>query len=318
MIKGVYRFYQNNELMHEQENALTIAGRSIVIKSLLGIIPSMAGSIGYGISEKPNTMSASSNLISDNNLQFQIGRTQIVGSSLNLTNNNDALVYSATITDPFQYKIYEVGLFPISIQNAIVGIAGSTIFDFDRVDNFIKYGTASGAGLVSLEEARIGTQLFYVPPTDGVSSYLKYSSTDSTLSDIDTYVSEDTFRLAGFDTNLTAASINFRFYTDASNYFDFIFPTPTSSGYFISEIKKGSATIQGAPSWENITSVNFWQNSSSAVYLDGLRIDLGNYALDTVSGMISRAVLTSPVRKPSGIPITIEYSLVVDFNYGIS
>lgn len=318
MIKGTYKFYIDNELVAEKDNALTTAGRTIAIKSLLGIIPSFAGTMAYGISSKPNSINTSTKLITDNSLQFELGRAAVIGSSLNVSNNNDLLVYTATINDPYQYTIHEVGLFPSGIRNANIGVAGSLIFDFDRVDLFNKFGTASGAALVESVEARIGTQMLQIPQTDGINSYLSYAATDNTLADISRYVSQDTFRLAGFDLSGTSSSVTFRFYSDATNYYDFIFATPSASGYFVSEVEKGSAIITGNPSWNTITSARIWQNSASAMYLDGLRIDFGSYLLDTVTGMISRAVLPSPIRKPAGIPLTIEYSLALDFNHGVS
>jgi hypothetical protein len=195
---------------------------------------------------------------------------------------------------------------------------GSLIFDFDNVDNFLKFGTASGSQLVSTNTARIGSQLFSIPTTDGTSDYLQYSSTDGTLEYINRYTSRDTFRLAGLDNNTASGNINFRFYTDSSNYYDVTFTTPTASGYFISEVEKGNSVIVGNPSWNNITFVRFWQNNPQSVLLDGLRIDLGSYVIDTNYGMISRAVLAAPIKKPPSIPLTIEYSLSLGFNYGVS
>ena len=94
-IKGTYRFFLDGELVYEQDNALTIMGRAIAIKSLLGIIPNFANSIAYGIGDKPNVVDSNTNLITNNSLEFEIGRTSVYGSSLQIDNNNDVLVYSA-------------------------------------------------------------------------------------------------------------------------------------------------------------------------------------------------------------------------------
>lgn len=317
MIKGTYKFYLDGDLVGAQQNALTVAGRSIAIKSLLGIIPNFAGTIAYGIGEKQNTLSPTTNLITDSSLQFEIGRTPVIASSLDISTYNDILVYTATVNDPFQYTIHEVGLYPSNIRNSSISIAGSTIFDFDRVDVFNKVGSASGAFLIDAAEARMGTQVFYLPATDGNNDYLLYAASDDTLTYLNRYSSQDTFRLAGLDFNSTSSSISFRFYTDSSNYYEYTFPTPTASGYFVSEVEKGNAYIQGTPTWNTISSIRIWRNNTEAVYLDALRIDLGNYLIDTTSGLISRAVLSQPVRKPPGVPITIEYSLALDFNHGV-
>lgn len=318
MINGIYRFYCEGELIGEYKNALTNNGRTIAIKSLLGIIPNFAGTIAYGIGDKSNTIDSSTKLISDTSLQFELGRAQVAGSYLDISNNNDVLIYSATLTDPFQYQIYEVGLFPSPLRNSNIGLAGSTIFDFDRVDLFNKFGTASGASLLAAAEARIGTSLYFLPQTDGSVSYISYAANDNTLATISGFTSQDTFRLAGYKLDLQAASVNFRFYSDSVNYYDYVFAAPSASGYFLAEIEKGLTTIVGNPSWTTITSARIWCNTASGIYLDGLRIDVGSYLIDTLTGMISRAVLPTPVRKPAGIPLTVEYSLALDFNHGIS
>lgn len=314
MIEGIYRFIIDGQIVAEQKNALTPMGRAIAIKSLLGVIPNFAGVITYGIGNEPNIISASTNLITNNGLQFEVGRTPVIGSSLDISNSTDVLVYTGTIDSTSQYEIYEVGLYPGGIINNNADVAGSTLFDFDRVDLFTKIGTASGSALVESVEARIGSQLFSLTPSNGSDSYISYTATNNSLSTIDTYISLDTFRLAGLDLNEFSSSVNFRFYSDDTNYFDYTFSTPSSSGYFIVSTEKGAAVLTGNPSWSNITSVRIWQNSASAIYLDALKIDFGSYLQDTLTGMISRAVLPTPVRKPASIPLTIEYSLSVGFN----
>lgn len=318
MIKGTYRFFADNELIAEKDNALTSVGRTIAIKSLLGIIPSFAETLAYGISDNPNSLSPSSNFITNNSLQFELGRATVIGSTVEVSEVNDTLIYTATINDPYEYTIHEVGLFPADFLEADIGLAGSTIFDFDRVDLFTKIGNASAAALVEAVEARIGTEMLELPQTDGVNSYLSYASTDDTLSVIEDYVAEDTFRLAALDLNVSSASVVFEFYSDDNNYYQVVFNTPSSSGYFVAESTKGSANIIGEPEWENINETRIWQNGTQRVFLDGMRIDFGEYLLDTTTGMISRAVLPEPIRKPAGIPLTIEYALTLDFNSGIA
>jgi hypothetical protein len=314
VIEGVYKFILNGEVVHEEKNALTSMGRAIAIKSLLGIVPNFGGVISYGIGDESNSIDSSTNLITNNGLQFEIGRTPVVGSSLELSNSTDVLVYRGIIESTANYQIYEVGLFPGGISSTNADVAGSTIFDFDRVDLFTKVGSASAGALVEAVEARIGTDMFSLPDTDGSNSYISYQTNNNVLEEINRYTSFDTFRLAGFDFNLFSSSVYFRFYTDETNYFDYTFTTPAASGYFIVSTEKGSAVITGSPRWDSITSARIWQTSGSALYLDGFKIDFGSYLQDTIAGMISRAVLTSPVRKPPGIPLTIEYSLSIGFN----
>lgn len=315
---GIYRFYLGEELIYEQKNALTTTGRSIIIKSLLGIIPNFANSIAYGIGDEQNVLSASNSLITNTTLEFETGRARVIGNSFKIENNNDILVYSATIDDPFQSQIREVGLYPAAIEEATVGLNGSLIFDFDRVDLFLKYGTASASQLVSTETARIGSELFSLPQTSSVGNYLQYSSTDGTLDYINGFTSQDTFRLSGYNQSTASGNVFFRFMQDDSNFYDVKFDVPAASGYFISKIEKGSSTITGLPSWSNINYVRIWQENQDPILLDGMRIDLGSYYTNSNYGLISRAVLPNPIRKKASIPLTIEYSLSLGFNYGVS
>jgi hypothetical protein len=316
-VEGVYRFYLDNELIYEQKNALTTAGRSIIIKSLLGVIPNFANAIAYGIGDTPNVLSASSLMITNNSLQFETGRTKVIGGTLGIENNNDILVYSGTITDTFSSEIREVGLYPSAIADATVGLDGSLVFDFDRVDLFIKFGTASAAQLVSTESARIGGELFSIPQTSSANNYLQYAANDGSLNYISSFTSQDTFRLAGYNSSSAVSEVYFRFMNDESNYYDLKFTSPAASGYFISTTEKGAGTLTGTFNWSDINILRIWQTSADPILLDGVRIDVGDYFVDTNYGLISRAVIPVPIRKPATIPLTIEYSLSLGFNYGV-
>lgn len=314
MFEGTYKFYLDNELVHEQKNALTVAGRSIIIKSLLGIIPNFGNAIAVGIGNNKNNINQSSGLIEDNNLNFEISRTQVNGSTLNVKEDTDLLVYTTTLNSPETFTIYEVGLFPTLDTQTFIGVRGSTIFDFNNVDIFTKIGSASGAYLSTNINARIGKDLFFIPNMNGADSYLRYFASPGQLQYLNTYSSQDVFRLAGYNETSNSASIHFRFFTDSSNYYELIF-NPSSSGYFINQQTKGSAIISGNPDWNNISFVDIWgSGSSGGVYLDGMRIDTGSYFIDTTTGMVSRAVLDVPLNKPSSVPLVIEYSLALGFN----
>lgn len=313
-VTGTYRFYLGNDLIGEANNALTVAGRSIALRSLLGLIPGFAGYISYGVGQSPNQYVSTSGLVSNNTLDFEIGRALVRGSGIKIDSNVDTLVYTGIIDTPETFIITEVGLFPQSIAEADVGVQGSTIFNFNQVDVFLRSGSASGSYLLGNEAARIGTDFLYVPPTPLNQDYLQYTSTSERMSYISQFSAEDNFRLAGYNISTQSSSITFKFHVNETDYYEFIFNTPSSSGYFISKLNKGNGIIQGNPSWENISFIRFSHNSASGVYLDGLKIDIGSYYLSSVNGMISRAVLPNPIRKPPSVPLTIEYSLNVGFN----
>lgn len=316
-LEGIYRFYFGEDLIHEEKNALTTMGRSIALKSLLGIIPNFANAIGYGIGQKPNTIDTGTNLITDNSLQFEVGRTTVNGSTIQVNDQINTLIYSGTIQDSAEYYIYEVGLFPSFVTDLFIGLRSSTIFSFDQVNTFTQKGTASGAYMAANSAARIGTDMLFVPEMNGSADYLQYNARSDELDYLNTFTSQDIFKLAGYNPNSNSASIVFRMFSDDSNYYELTFNTPSASGYFISEVLKFDVTTVGSPDWNNLNYIRFWESGGeNGVLLDGLKINTGTYLIDTNTGMISRSVLTNPVRKPSSIPLTIEYSLNVGFNEG--
>jgi hypothetical protein len=316
-INGIYRFYQDGQLIGEHSNALTVAGRSIAIKSLLGIIPNFANSISYGIGASANVLNSASTLITNNVLNFEIGRIPVTGGTLELQGTNDALIFTGEITEPEQFRIYEVGLFPSGTVNESISVEGSTIFNFDQVDSFAKYGTASASGLENSASARIGTQMFKLNSGNASSNYIEFVSSQNYFSSLNGYSSEDLFKTALYNTTNSVASVSMRFYTDSSNYYTLNTTTPASAGYHIVQTKKGDAVVTGTPDWGSTTAVRIYNLSSQDVMLDALKIDVGSYSLDTNLGMISRAVLPSPIVKQSSIPLTIQYSLIINFSGGV-
>jgi hypothetical protein len=53
-MRGFYKIYKGDKLVCQQDNALTIVGRSLILKSLLGLIPSVGGSIAIGVDGAAN------------------------------------------------------------------------------------------------------------------------------------------------------------------------------------------------------------------------------------------------------------------------
>ena len=317
-IDGVYRFFINDELVSEQKNALTETGRLVAIKSLLGIIPDFADSIAYGISSESNTLNSASTLITNNILDFEIGRTEVVTSTYEVSGSNDVLVYTGTINDAYQYSIYEVGLFPSNGLNKSVTLDGSLLFNFDNLDRFIKYGTYTSASLTTASPARIGAVMLCLPQGDGTTNYLESLVDQTTFISMKFMGSKDLVKLALFNISSTeGASVNFRFFTDDSNYYTLGFVSPATASYHVVSVEKGSASTVGAPDWNNINKIRIWNLSASTAYLDGLKTDFGSYYIDATTGMISRATLATPVFKPSSVPVNIQYSLIVNFNGGV-
>ena len=137
---GLYKVYIDGNLIGEYKNGLTQAGRTIIMKTLLGIIPSIDGTIAIGCGDKANTFAPVSNLIIDKRLHFPALSFPVMGTSLDRTGETDAIVFRAKITNPARYVITELGLYPFSTNSLdAVGTtpAHMTIFDGSTADAWI-------------------------------------------------------------------------------------------------------------------------------------------------------------------------------------
>lgn len=322
-ITGIYRFFQDGVLIGEYKNGLTQTGRTLAIKTLLGINQIFVNSIGVGIDSASNSLNSSSTIITNNILGFEVGRVPVIGSSFEVQNGQQALVFSSEITDSNQYNIYEIGIFSAENNNSAINLTGELILSFDNFDTFNKYGTAA-AGTASAGQigasARIGADTYYLGKNqNSTTDYVEVITNPSSLSFLKDFISEDLFKLAMVNTcNGEGASVYFRLHTDDTNYYELKFISDTASGYKVLNATKGSAVINGSPDWGNINKIKIFNTTTSSfVLLDGFKIDYGTYYTDTNFGLVSRAKLNNPIFKSSGTPITVEYSLLLNFNGGV-
>ena len=74
--------------------------------------------------------------------------------------------------------------------------------------------------------------------------------------------------------------------------------------------------IVGSPDLSNITKIGVQVTAgaggNTVVYFDGLRIN-DEDTFDPQYGLIARSVLTTPLQKPSGRPVDVEYKLQLEF-----
>jgi len=119
------------------------------------------------------------------------------------------------------------------------------------------------------------------------------------------------------DNNVTA--IRVKLYSSETQYYYADFTPSSGTGDKIQSISMSSvfSNISAtAPDPTNITKVGVEVTAGSGgpttVYFDGLRIN-DEDTFDPQYGLISRSVLTTPLQKPSGRPVDIEYKLQLEF-----
>lgn len=269
---------------------------------MAGFVPSIAQSVAFGIGTKAEAAD-------DNKLQFEVERSDIVLTSYDFI--NDRLVFKAPVADNFSGTIHEVALFSAQ-TNEVAGEFGSkllTTFDSTTEDwanptTAIESAFAAGTG-------RVGIDSLHQEPAAGGS--VTDALTELFL-DLSGHSAADKFLFAFNVNNANVSSINFKFMTDASNFYQFNVGAQTT-GYKIVEAAKSTAVVTGTPDWENITEMRVSTFStaggSASVDFDAIRID----DVDTINPdyvMVSRELLSAPFVKQEGKTQEIEFSLAVN------
>lgn len=310
-MNGIYRVFIDGELVAEQKNKLTKLGRSNALKTMLGLVPSFAGSMGIGISSLAN--GEANKYLDMSDLDFSVGRYPITAASLGQNTDEDVLVYTARITDTSRYYITELGLYSNKLSSSFEA-DNRVIFNFESGDP-LKLSDNSYVGstvinntphfVSDLTNYRIGSNALKLTETDTV------TFNDSVL-DMGYVAPYDSFVLAGYFSASYTTNIVF---SDGSNTATYGFASG-GAGYKVLSLEKNQGTGQAAVNWSKITSITIGNVTTGTTILDGLRVKKYK-TLDSVEGLVSRALLTttgdSPtaIEKPFGSVVDIQYLLVM-------
>jgi hypothetical protein len=296
-MRGIYRFYQNGNLVSESENLLTTEGKRLILRYLAGQSPSLGGAIGLGVSSVAAT-------VNDVVLGFEIERVAVNLKNADYTNN--LVLFKGTIDQDAAFSIYEAGLWS-TVSNDLSGEFDSrliTTFDTD---------------LEAWTNVTVDTTANRTGP-DAVKVSAAISSTTQARLDVDMdlsgYSANDTFYLAFSKPNNNISTIKLIFEDTVSGGSISLTKTVSAlpTGYNTLAFRKGDFTSSGTISWDNITRFGFDVTAGGTagyVILDGLRVeDLDTPNQDFV--LVSHTVLVSPLAKTSTAPMDVEYAL--DFN----
>jgi hypothetical protein len=288
-LKGIYRFYSDGMQVGEWENLITTEGRKAIIDFLSGYNSQFVSHIVVGLGQ---TAAA----LSDTNLDLEVDRSEI--SVVSPDYNNMGVVFKATFSGLQSYKIYEVGAFSSS-QGPTPTLISS---DFSE-----SWGTGS---IVTGTSSRYGSALRLTAPTSSTSS----STLNGVSLDFSQLYQEDKFFISGTANNAFVSGIEVRFMTDVSNYFSSSLSGFSSGSYTISEFTKGSMTRVGSPDWANISSVMVILTSTSggSASFDFDILGANNSALlSPTNTLVSRSILGSEVIKEAGVPLEVEYTILI-------
>jgi hypothetical protein len=296
-MRGVYRFYQNDELIAEHENLLTTEGKRLILRYLAGQSPSLGGAIGLGVSSVAAT-------VNDVTLGFEIDRVAVNLKNADYT--TDVVLFKGTIEQDASFSIYEAGLWSTAANSLSGEFASRLITTFDT-------------DLEDWTNVTVDTTVNRTGP-DAVKVNAAISSTTQTRLDVDMdlsgYSANDTFLLAFSKPNNNISTIKLIFEDIISGGSISLTKTVSSlpTGYNVLAFRKGDFTTSGTISWDSISRMGFDVTAGGTagyVILDGLRVE----DLDTPNQefvLVSHTILSSPLVKSNTAPMDVEYAL--DFN----
>lgn len=282
---------------------ITTDGKLHIKRFLAGQVPAIAQSIAFGVGNRAEA-------VGDTKLQFEAGRVDIALTSFDFVNNR--LIYKAQLPDDFAGSIYEAAIFSVASDDVAGQFGSRLLASFeDDTEDWIDPATGNSASYVTAATSRIGTASMRQAPAASAS---ETDAMNQLALDLGGYSGNDKFVFAFNVGTANTASIRFRFMTDASNYYDFLLGAQTT-GYKVVEAAKSTATVTGAPKWENITEIRVITTSTaggaSAVDFDGIRIEDS----DTINPnyvMVAREMLSTPFVKEEGKIQEIEFALDVN------
>ena len=257
-------------------------------------------------------------------LGFEFYRLPVNLNSIDIQDNglggyNYFAIFKTTIPQDVAGVITELGLYP--------GIRKSTNFyDSKFVTSFENnttwFDSSNGNPVLKANStspsftAKIGESMVQI---DVLTSSTKEYKNSVVNLDLSGYSVNDSLAIAYKKVDNNVTKIRVKFYSSDTQYYYADFTPASGSGDRIQSVNM--STVFGnvsspAPDPTNITKVGIevtaGSGGTSTVYFDGLRIN-DEDTFDPQYGLIARSVLTTPIIKPSGRPVDIEYKLQLGF-----
>ena len=257
-------------------------------------------------------------------LGFEIYRMQVSLSSINIESDgsggfNYYSIFKTTIPQDISGVITEIGLYP-GLRKSINFYDSKFITAFENNTLWVD-SSGNSPGLESNSSdgttfiSKIGENMVRFNVTQSTSK--EYKNTIALL-DLSGYSVNDSLTLAYKKADNNTSKIRVKFYSSSSAYYYADFTPSGSNEDKVQSVSMSNlfSNIVGSPDLTNITSIGIEVTAGSGgntvVYFDGLRVN-DEDTFDPQYGLIARHVLTTPLKKPSGRPVDIEYKLQLEF-----
>ena len=228
-------------------------------------------------------------------------------------------IYKATVPQDVSGVISEVGLYP-GVRSSNNSYDSKFITSFENNINWLDSSNNNPVlrsnSTSPAFTAKIGESMVQFDVNQSTSKEYKNSIVNLDLSG---YSVNDSLSIAYKKNDNNVTAIRVKLYSSETQYYYADFTPSSGTGDKIQSISMSSVFSNistTAPDPTNITKVGVEVTAGSGgpttVYFDGLRIN-DEDTFDPQYGLISRSVLTTPLQKPSGRPVDIEYKLQLEF-----
>ena len=299
---------------------ITKFGKRFLIDFIAGNSNFTSKDLAIGIATGTQLSEADTNT----RLGFEIYRMPVSLSSINIESDgsggfNYYSIFKTTIPQDISGVVTEIGLYPgfrksINFYDSkfITAFENNTLWvDSSGNSPGLESNSSDGTTFVS----KIGENMVRFNVTQSTSK--EYKNTIALL-DLSGYSVNDSLTLAYKKADNNTSKIRVKFYSSSSAYYYADFTPSGSNEDKVQSVSMSNlfSNIVGSPDLTNITSIGIEVTAGSGgntvVYFDGLRVN-DEDTFDPQYGLIARHVLTTPLQKPSGRPVDIEYKLQLEF-----
>jgi len=281
----------------------------------------IAGNSSFNTKDIALGISSTAATVNDTRLGFEMYRLPVKLSSINI--EDDGLggfdyfaIFKTTIPQDVSGVISEIGLYP-GIRKSLNLYDSKFVTSFENNITWVDSSNNS-PGLESNSStflSKIGENMVRFNVTSSTS---KEYTNSILLLDLSGYSVNDSLTLAYKKADNNVSSIRVKFYSTDTAYYYADFTPSGSNEDKIESVSMATVfnNIVGTPDLTNITKIGIDVTASASgnavVYFDGLRIN-DEDTFDPQYGLIARHVLSTPLEKPSGRPVDIEYKLQLEF-----
>lgn len=278
---------------------ITNVGKRHMLNYFANKLPDRNRYIGIGIGS--TGVSAS-----DTKLEFEINKYKVYTSYIDYSTNT--IIMKAELPVQLSATITEIGLFPGSSAMNAYDSKFITFFNNDVV-------WSNGSYIDDSTVSKINKTSFKITANSGAAVLAKSSNLSA---DMTGYSEDDSMSIAFYENDTNLDYIELVLYSSNNDYYTYRIEGANTVGHRVVQIPFSSIILQanttGSPTLDiESFGLRVKANSSTntSVDFDGIRVN-DNDTFVEEHGIISRAVLSTPIQKEFGSLLDIEYRLVID------